>query len=302
MPQKAICASALGIGCSTPATVLATPLPTPGVARGRQVGVELDVLVLVEIELASPRGPRTARRRGPLRQLQLAERLGRHWQVVGADQRRVEIVESRLGDLRAVERQIVRRVGAVGSLAEQAEIVLVALQGARPRLQQRVGGLLGVFPLQEACVLHQGLQRDLVGLAQQGELLALALFDRREQRRAERADFAGEFQRLLHQIGRAHRPERLVEAGDHAGDVDPRRRRLDQHARIERRVEQRQLLEDALDVLAVADLEQPVGDGVPIGEQRLVLRDAEIERAADAEQRPAHVHAVAGLARRRQRG
>ena len=74
---------------------------------------------------------------------------------------------------------------------------------------------------------------------------------------------------------------------------------FDQHAGIERRIEQRQLLHDALDVLAVADLEQPVGDRVPIGEQGLVLRDAEVQRAADAEQRAALIVRVAAAWRRR---
>ena len=39
------------------------------------------------------------------------------------------------------------------------------------------------------------------------------------------------------------------------------------------------------DVHAVADLEQPVGDRVPVAEQLVVARDAEVERAPDAEQR-----------------
>ena len=77
--------------------------------------------------------------------------------------------------------------------------------------------------------------------------------------------------------------------------------RLDQHAGIDRRIEQRELPHDALDVHAVADLEQPVGDGVPVAEQLVVARDAEVERAADAEERAAPLGDVACACRRRSR-
>lgn len=250
----------------------------------RQMLVEFGILVGDEIERAVARGAGAAGGRRALGHLQLGRRLRRHRQVELADQLRIEIVEVGLRDLRAIEVERLRRVGPVRHLAEQPQIVLVALVGARPRLQQRVRGLLRVLPLEEPHVLRQRLQRHLMRLAQQRELLALALLDRRKQRRAECAHFAGQFQRLLDEVGRTHRTERLIEPGDDAGDIDASRPRLDEHAGIERRIEQRQLLNDALNVLTVADLEEAVRDGVPVGKQGLVLRYAEIERAADAEQ------------------
>ena len=54
-----------------------------------------------------------------------------------------------------------------------------------------------------------------------------------------------------------------------------------------RRVEQGELPDDALDVHAVADLEQPVGDGVPVAEQLVVAAGRRSRASADAEQRAA---------------
>ena len=56
---------------------------------------------------------------------------------------------------------------------------------------------------------------------------------------------------------------RRVEARDHAAEIYARRGRANEEARIDRRVEQRQLSDDALDVHAVADLEEPIRDRVP---------------------------------------
>ena len=68
-------------------------------------------------------------------------------------------------------------------------------------------------------------------------------------------------------------------------DIDPGCRCLDQHARVNGRVEQSERANDALDIHAVANLEQPVGDGVPIAQHLVVARDAEVEGAPDAEER-----------------
>src|SRR5205823_5540939 len=107
-----------------------------------------------------------------------------------------------------------------------------------------------------------------------------------------------ELESLVDQRHRTQRPDGLIGRGDEAADVDAGRRRLDQHARIERRVEQRQLAHDALDVHAVADLVEAVGDRVPVGQQLWVAGNAEVQRAPDTQQRAAGV-AVAGRRLRR---
>ena len=58
---------------------------------------------------------------------------------------------------------------------------------------------------------------------------------------------------------------------------------------IDRRLEQRQLPHDALDVHAVADLEEPIGDRVPVLVELRVGRRAEVLRG----------HAEHGAGRRR---
>ena len=90
-----------------------------------------------------------------------------------------------------------------GGQAEQTLVVAVALQRAGAARQQRFGGLLRLLPLQEPHLLRHLLNLDLVALAQQRQLLAVALLDRREQRGAEAAHLAAQLQRLLNQQQRS---------------------------------------------------------------------------------------------------
>jgi hypothetical protein len=232
-------------------------------------------------------------------ELQRTVGLGGDGLLVSCDEGIVGVVPIGLGELAPIGREGLGHRVAVRGQAEQAQIVAVALDRAGARGDQGIGGLLGVAPLQEAHILCQLLQGDLVALAQLRQVLSIALLERREQRSAHGLDLGGELRRLLDERQRAQRPERLVEAADDGADVEPCRRGLHQHPRIERRIEQRELLKDALDVLAVADLEQTICHGVPIGEQGLVLRDAEIERTPDAKERAALVGAIRRAARRR---
>ena len=61
----------------------------------------------------------------------------------------------------------------------------------------------------------------------------------------------------------ADRRDGLVDVVDDRADVDARGDGLHQRARVDRRIEQRELTHDALDVHAVADLEQAVADAGP---------------------------------------
>ena len=132
----------------------------------------------------------------------------------------------------------------------------------------------------------------LVPLAYEGQVLGVALFQRRQQGCPEVAYLAGEFERLLDQHHATHRADRLVQAAENAPDVNPRGCCLDQHAGVDRGIEQRERPHDAGDVLAVADFEEPIGDGIPIPQQLVVFGNAEVEGATDAEQRTG----VAGIA------
>src|SRR5215208_7171762 len=130
-------------------------------------------------------------------------------------------------------------------------------------------------------------------------MLTVLLFQGREQRTAQAPHLAAELQRLLNQQQGAHRAYRLVHSADDAPDIDPGRRRLDQHTGVDRRVEEGELAHHALDVHAMPNLVEPVGDRVPVREQLVVAWDAEVEGASDTEERTALV-AAAPVLRRRQ--
>src|SRR5690606_10794891 len=70
-----------------------------------------------------------------------------------------------------------------------------------------------------------------------------------------------------------------------------RSRCFDEQGRIDRRLKQRQGAFDAVDVHAVTDLEQPIGDRIPILVQPLVARDLEEEalQRQTLNRRDAHV-------------
>src|SRR6516225_3651885 len=100
------------------------------------MGVEFYVLVLVQVQLALPAGARLGGGGAALGQLErvVGERGDR--QVVLADQRAVGVGEVRLGQLAPVRRERVRDSGRVGDEVQQAQVVLVPLEGDRPGLQQ----------------------------------------------------------------------------------------------------------------------------------------------------------------------
>src|SRR5713101_5647840 len=116
-------------------------------------------------------------------------------------------------------------------------------------------------------------------------MFGVALFQRGEQRIAKAAYLATEFQRLLNQEQTADGADGLVHAADNGSDIDPRCCRLDQHARINRWVVQSERTNNALDIHAVANFEEPVGDSVPIAQQLVVGRNTEIESTPNTKKR-----------------
>ena len=102
------------------------------------------------------------------------------------------LVEVRLGESPAIERERVRDSGVVRWYAEQTLIVSVLLHRAGAALEQRFRGLLRLFPLEKSDLLLYMLYFDLVALAQQCQVLAVDFFDRREQGVAEATHLSSE--------------------------------------------------------------------------------------------------------------
>jgi hypothetical protein len=122
-----------------------------------------------------------------------------------------------------------------------------------------------------------GEQSDLVIGAEQGQGLGVALLQSGEELVPQPAHVAAELHGLAEQD-----LEAVVGAGrgdvvEGAAEIDPRRCRPHQQGGIDGRLEQGQLPLHPFDVLAVSDLEQPIGDPVPVGEQLVVLGHAEVE-------------------------
>src|SRR5690349_13578360 len=69
-----------------------------------------------------------------------------------------------------------------------------------------------------------------------------------------------------------------------AAQIDPLIGGQNQQRRVDWRLEQRKLTYHALNIHAVTDFEQAVGNRIPVGEQLIVLRDTEIKGVAHAEQ------------------
>ena len=129
--------------------------------------------------------------------------------------------------------------------------------------------------------------------SQERERLGVALLERGEHLLAESAHLAAELERPLAQDRVAMDRLRGLDVAERAGQVDPRGRRAHQEPRLDRRLEQRQLLRVAGDVQAVADLEQPIGDALPrVGHERVVARHAEVEARPERGRRVAGGAAV----------
>src|SRR2546428_11084795 len=151
--------------------------------------------------------------------------------------------------------------------------------------EQRCSCLLRRFPLQEAHLLRHLLDLNLVALADQRKVFAVTLFQCREQRAAETTHYTAQFQRLLNQQHAAHRANRLIQPADDAADINPCCRCLDQHAGVNRWIEQSERANHACYIHTMANLEEPVGAGVPVAQQLVVARNAEVECAPDSKKR-----------------
>src|SRR5688572_20614448 len=125
---------------------------------------------------------------------------------------------------------------------------------------------------------------DFVALLDQRQLLSFPFLQGSEERRAEAAYFTTELQRFLDQDQATHRACRLIEATHSRAYGDTGFRRFNQHTRIERWVKKGEWAHHARDVHAMSNLEEPVRHGVPVAQQLVVARDAEVEGTPDTKE------------------
>src|SRR5688572_7263436 len=108
-------------------------------------------------------------------------------------------------------------------------------------------------------------------------------FNRGQQVVSERLNFLAYLCRFHKQNLEAHERQRLIETTYDGRNVESCSRGPRKQRRIDRRLEERELPKDAANVEAVANLEETIGNRVPVAQQFVVTRYAEVERVADAE-------------------
>jgi hypothetical protein len=96
---------------------------------------------------------------------------------------------------------------------------------------------------------------------EQGDGLVVLLLDGGEQIVAKGFYFLADFSRLLNEQLKTHERQRLVQTADDCSHIQSCRRGFRQQSRINRRLKQRQLPEDALDIKTISNLEQSVRNG-----------------------------------------
>jgi hypothetical protein len=125
--------------------------------------------------------------------------------------------------------------------------------------------------------LRELQQPDLLFVAQHSQLFGIALLERGERSGPCGAQVRACLDRLRDHDAETMVRQRRAEAGDHGLDVETGGDSPHEERGIDRRLEQRQPPLDAVDVHAVADLEQPILDGVPEREETFVLWNTEIQ-------------------------
>lgn len=126
-------------------------------------------------------------------------------------------------------------------------------------------------------------------------MIRVALLQRGQQERTVGRNRIDEVERLRVKRRESVVRQRRRNIAEHAANIHAGRPRLDEQAGIDGRVEQGELPRDALDVLAMAQLDKTVGHSLPVTQQLVVGRNLEIEglarrnaASASASARPAH--------------
>ncbi len=120
--------------------------------------------------------------------------------------------------------------------------------------------------------------------SQQRQRFVVLLFHCRKQVCSERFHLLANFRGLRHEQLKSHKRQRLVQSADDRADVESRRGGSHEQCRIDRRIEQGQPLKNSLQIQTVVNLEQPVRHRVPILQESIVARYAEMQRVPDAGQ------------------
>src|SRR5206468_9551877 len=118
--------------------------------------------------------------------------------------------------------------------------------------------------------------------AEEGDGLVIFLFYRRENAVPQRLHLLTDLGRLLHQQLKAHQRQWLIQAAHDGAHIQTGSSSFGEQPRIDRRLEQRQLAEDAFEVETVANLEEAVRHRIPVIQQLVIARHAKIERLPDA--------------------
>ena len=100
----------------------------------------------------------------------------------------------------------------------------------------------------------------------------------------QRFDFLADLGRLGDQELEAHQRQGLIEPAHDGADIESGSGGTHQKGRVDWRVKERELLKHSLEVEAVMNLEQPVRHCIPVAEQLVVSRDAEVQCLPDAGQ------------------
>ena len=206
-------------------------------------------------------------------------------------QLRLRQIDIHLLDRARIEVRQFRQFQLVGTLAEQLLIVSVPVEGLVDRSLDALAGFLGLFVLAVADGLDFLEDRPLVFGAEHREALAVLFFEGGLELTAERLQIVTDRSRLFGQHAIAGFRHGLVGGADGRGDVDPGGLGLGDGAGIDRGLVQGQLSEHALDVEAVVDFEQPVGNHIPVPEELLVAGETKIQCPTDGGD-----HRKAGLA------
>ncbi len=111
---------------------------------------------------------------------------------------------------------------------------------------------------------------------QQSERLVVALLDSSQQASAQRLDFLADLTRLADEELEPHERQRLIEPAHDRAHVESGGGCAHQKSWVDGRVIERWALKDALKVQAVMNLEEPIGDCIPVTQQLRILRYAEV--------------------------
>ncbi len=178
------------------------------------------------------------------------------------------------GDHQPAQRYV-DNLGGVHIGLRAVEVVLRLRE--REGLVESIDIVLSLFELPLQDLIGVLLQLLLNGLLEHSEGCAVALFYGSQHRGTVGAHGIDEVERLGVQSGETIVWQSGLHIAEHGANVHASCARLNEQTGIDRSIEERELPGDALDVLAVTQLEQSIGHGLPVAEQFVVRRNLEVK-------------------------